>query len=274
MLFVVVVFSSDIHHSAIRRILGGTTLLIFAPAVGLSYFQDLGSWALDELRAPRLSRIVSQGEITWVSLGGILTHQTDLGLDLQQRIGAALTGFLAGLLLLGLVWLAQRVSATTISTNRLVLTAFLMAGVVIPPSVHAGVYSARCSTDFLSYYEAAGKSLSQVIPSGSPVYWKGSGRHLALLLYVDEIRVFAPQITAGGGYVVSGERDRLLRFGLFDNRIDAEWRTSAETFILWQGYPNLVMSDFKDNEAYLPLPFEMHNLAQCEDELLVYGIRP
>lgn len=279
MLFVVIVFSNGMYTSRARYALCVLVLLIFSASVGLSYFQDIGNWALDVIRIPLIHRISTQGGLPWVSLGDILTQHWELGLDLQKRIAAPLIGFLAGLLLLVIARLAHRFyfsarSSNTISAGRVVITAFLAAGVVVPPAVYAGVYSAPCSTQFLSHYEEAGSSLSDVVPAESLVYWKGSGRHLALLLYVDDIRLFAPQITAGGGYVVSGERDRLLRLGLFDNRIDAEWRESADVFILWRGYPNLVMSDFEQDEEYQPLPFDMHDLAQCEEELFVYSRLP
>ncbi len=279
MLFVVIVFSNNMQESLVRRVFCMLVLLIFTASVGLSYFQDIGTWALDTISVPLINRIVIQGEMPWVSMGDILAQRWGLGLDLQKRVAASLVGFLIGLLLLGVVRLAHRFYfrkglSNGISVSQVVITAFLTAGVVIPPAVYAGVYSTSCSTRFLSHYEEAGSSLSDVIPSGNLVYWKGSGRHLALLLYVDDIRLFAPQITAGGGYVVSGERDHLLRFGLFDNSIDAEWRKSADVFILWRGYPNLVISDFEEHEEYQPLPFDMHNLAQCEEELFVYSRLP
>ncbi len=279
MLFVVAVFSHGIRESKGRRMAGMLVVLIFASVVGTSYFQSLGEWGLTQLRFPRLSTVFSQGGLNWATLGEVLTHRVDLQLDSQKRIAATLVGFLAGVALMGATWLVHRywmrgTRAGEAHMSRVVLTVFLIAGVIIPPAVYAGVYSAPCSSRFLSHYEEAGRSLAEVIPADSLVYWKGSGRHLALLLYVEEIRVFAPQITAGGGYVVSGERDHLLRFGLFDDPIDADWRKTADTFILWRGYPNLVMSDFEGNEAYLLQPFDMHSLAQCEEKLFIFTRHP
>ncbi len=126
-----------------------------------------------------------------------------------------------------------------------------------------------CSTHFLAYYEEAGRTLSSLIPPGSLVYWNGSGRHLAFMLYMKDVKIFPPQIHAGGGYAI-GESDHLLKFGLYNQELDKQWRDSADILIIWDTYFTKQVRAFFDQPGYERVPFDMGNLAQCEDELHVF----
>lgn len=276
-LFIVVVFSNGAVLSNLRTALLAAVLLTFASGFGLYYFQRLGAWALTAIQFPRLNRLFSDGELAWAALGDILTYVLNLPLDGQKRIGAALMGFLAGSLLLIAILIVRRFGGPqNLLRGRASLSAlnlFLILGVILPPALNPHIYTLPCSMKFLSYYEIAGRSLSEAIPPGSLVYWKGSGRHVALMLYLDDIRVFPPQITAGAGYVLSGDPDRLLRFGLFDDEMDLQWRESADFFIIWDGYPNTHLSDFQDDERFEAVPYDMGSLNQCEDVLHLFRRR-
>ena len=274
-LFIVAVFSNGVAESKFREGLLVVTLLFFAGGLGLYYFQTWGDWALSTLRIPLVNRMFLEGKLVWASLRDVFTYAMNLPSDIQKRAASALIGVLAGMILLMLSWLIHRFYATRnrpggVSAVNIPLCLFLMIGTLVPPALNRSAYSSPCSTNFLSYYEQAGKSLSEVIPSGSLVYWKGSGRHLALMLYLDDIQIFPPQITAGAGYVLAGDPDRLLRFGLFDDKMDMEWRKSADFFILWQDYPNTKLSDFQNDEEYEAVQFDMKNLAGCEEPLYLF----
>jgi hypothetical protein len=153
---------------------------------------------------------------------------------------------------------------------RAVLNTFLMIGVLLPPVAEVGSLSTPCSTNFLSDYEQTGHALSEAIPPDSQVFWKGSGRHIALMLYVEDIRIFAPQINAGGGYFVSGDREQMLRFGIFDEAINTEWLEMADVFIIWQGYPNTELEYFENDPGYERIPYDMGDLVRCEDPLYLF----
>lgn len=274
LLFIVTVFSNAVVDSIFRRVLLLIVLLSFAAGLGSYYFQRLGTWSLTTIQLPRVN---SGGEFAWASLGDVFTYIFNLPLDIQKRVGAAFTGVLLGIILLMMYWIVQRFDISKNWTGRnaslATLNLFLLVGVILPPALNTDLYSSPCSTNFLSYYEQAGTSLSDAIPSGSLVYWKGSGRHLALMLYVDDVRVFPPQITAGAGYVLSGDPDRLLRFGLFTDAMDLQWRESADFFIIWEDYPNTELSDFQNDEQYEAVQFDMANLSQCEDILHLFRRR-
>ncbi|MEW6083503.1 MAG: hypothetical protein AB1607_02810 [Chloroflexota bacterium] len=274
LLFIVTVFSNGSTDSIFRRVLLIVVMLLFAAGLGSYYFQRTGEWSLAALHFPRVN---SAREFAWASLGDVLTYIFNLPLDVQKRIGAAVIGVLVGMALLFSYWIVQRYTSiknwTGQNASLAILNLFLLVGVILPPAANAGLYATPCSTDFLAYYEQAGQALADAIPPDSLVYWKGSGRHIAMLLYVDDIRVFPPQVTAGAGYVQAGDPDRLLRFGLFSREMDVQWRESADYFIIWKRYPNIELDDFQNDVRYEPVPFDMKNLAQCEDVLYLFRRR-
>ena len=89
------------------------------------------------------------------------------------------------------------------------------------------------------------------------------------MLYVDDVKLFLPQIHAGGGYA-AGDSQRLLRFGLYNEELDKQWRQSADILIIWPTYFTDEFRDFFEQPGYERVAYDMGNLAQCEDVLLVY----
>jgi hypothetical protein len=181
---------------------------------------------------------------------------------------------LLGGILLGLIWIVQRfflqrtVKGSYPAVN-LVLACCLVAGTVLPFSVNWISNTRKCSTNFLTYYEEAGKAFADLIPPGSQLYWRGSGRHLAFMLYVDNAKIYPPQIHAGAGYA-DGDTQRLFRLGFFNEELDKQWRASADILVFWPTYVTTEVREFVEQPGYEPVPFDMGNLAQCEDVLLVY----
>mgnify|MGYP006376143893 FL=1 len=225
LLFIVSVLSNRVSDSKIRRALLVVVLLLFAAGLGSYYFQRTGEWSLAAIQFPRVN---DEGQFTFASLGEVLTYIFNLPLDVQKRIGTAFTGVLVGILLLTVSWIIHRFALIKNwmgqNASLATLNLFLLVGVILPPAANAGMYATPCSTNFLTYYEQAGHALADAIPPDSLVYWKGSGRHIAMLLYMDDVRFFPPQITAGAGYVRAGDPERLLRFGLFTDEMDLQWR--------------------------------------------------
>lgn len=273
-LFIVIVFSNGVSDSTFRRVILLIVLLMFAAGLGSYYFQRIGAWSLAAIQFPRVN---DAGQFTWASLREVLTYIFNLPLDVQKRVGSAMTGVFVGIALLIFYWTFQRFTSVKNwmrqSASLATLNLFLLVGVILPPAANAGTYAAPCSTNFLTYYEQAGHALADAIPPGSLVYWKGSGRHIAMLLYLKDVRYFPPQITAGAGYVRAGDPDRLLRFGLFSDEMDSQWRESADYFIIWKGYPNTELDGFQNDPRYEPVPFDMENLSQCEDVLYLFRKR-
>ena len=92
---------------------------------------------------------------------------------------------------------------------------------------------------------------------------------MAMMLYIDDVQIFPPQIHAGGGYVANATNtDRLLRMGLFNQTIEAEWQKSADYLVVWADYTEIVES--LQTNQYERVAYDMGKLLQCEGELLVF----
>jgi len=272
--FILVVFSNGISRSTWRLPVLLVMLLFFAANLGLYYYQRWGSWLLGAIQVPRLNRILRQGEFSTVSLGDVLTYTFNLPNDLQRRIPAVAGGIFIGVIVIALAWMGYRFFLQKrwhgkYSLANILLSCCLLTGTIVPATLDRPSAESGCMTDFLTYYEEAGRAFADLLPPGSTVYWKGSGRHLAFMLYVDNVKLFPPQIHAGGGYM-AGDTQQLLRFGIYNEELDKEWRESADILVFWPTYVNKEVRDFLAQPIYERIPFDMGKLAQCEDELLVY----
>jgi hypothetical protein len=272
--FILVVFSNGLNTSRLRVFILIVSLLFFAANLGLYYYQRWGNWLLDTVPVPRLNRLIRAGEFSATSLKEVLTYTFNLSPEIQKRIVPTGAGLLLGLMLILLVWgiyrfLLQKNRTGIFPLTNLVLAVCLFVGTALPVALRDVAGEENCSTHFLAYYEEAARTLSRIVPAGSLVYWKGSGRHLAFMLYMGDIKIFPPQIHAGGGYVV-GDSQQLLRLGVFNEELDKQWRQSADILIVWDTYFTKEFRDFIDHSAYEQIPFDMGKLAQCEDPLYVF----
>jgi hypothetical protein len=247
-------------------------LLFFAANLGLFYYQRWGDWLLSNIQVPRVNRILRQGEFGTIPLRDILTHTFELPNELQRRIAPVAGGLFLGLIFIGLdglMFFLEKKWKGKYSFANIVLSCCLLVGTVFPVTLKDRPGEEGCLTNFLTYYEEAARSLSDLIPPESVVYWRGSGRHLAFMLYMDDVKLFLPQIHAGGGYA-AGDSQQLLRFGLYNEELDKQWRQSADILIIWPTYFTHEFRDFLDQPGYERIAYDMGNLAHCEDVLLVY----
>jgi hypothetical protein len=240
----------------------------------LYYYQSWGDWVLDHVQVPRLNRLLRQGEFSAIPVRDILTQSFHLSTELQKRMAPTGAGLFLGVMLLLLTWAAyrfwfQKKWPGKFSLANILLATALLAGTLFPGALENRAGEVACANHFLTYYEEAGRSFADLLPAGSTVYWKGSGRHLAFLLYTDDVKWFLPQIHAGGGYVV-GDSQQLLRMGLYNEELDRQWRQSADILVIWPTYLTKELRDFLDQPTFERVPFDMGKLAQCEDVLLVY----
>ena len=272
--FILIVFSNCLSNSKPRFVVLIVSLLLFAANLGLYYYQQWGDWLLNHVLLPRVNRIIRGGEFSATSLKEVLTYTFNLAPEIQNRIVPAGAGILLGLILILFIWAIHRFLLQKKSTGmyplvNIVLAGCLFVGTVFPVILNDTTGEEKCSTHFLSYYEEAGKTLSRLIPPGSLVYWKGSGRHLAFMLYTNDVKIFPPQIHAGGGYAV-GDSEHLLKFGLYNEELDKQWRASADILIIWNTYFTKEFREFFDQPGYEQIPFDMGKLSKCEDTLYVF----
>ena len=272
--FILIVFSNGLSNSKPRFVILIVSLLLFAASLGLYYYQRWGNWLLNNIQVPRLNRMIRGDGFSATPLKEVLTYTLNLAPELQKRIAPAGAGILLGLILILFLWgiyhfVLQKKSPGRYSLANIILASCLLIGTVFPAILQDTTDDKGCSTHFLSYYEEAGRTLSSLVPPGSLIYWNGSGRQLAFMLYMKDVKIFPPQIHAGGGYAI-GDSEWLLRFGLYNEALDKQWRDSADILMIWDTYFTKEVRAFFDQPGYERLPFDMGNLAQCEDELHVF----
>jgi len=272
--FVFVVFLNGFDTSTARQVLFLIVVLLFAATLGLYYHPQWGNWLLTHVQLPRVNRMFTRGELSFVSLRDVLSHSLKIDVpDIQER----LTALAGGLLLGGFLWFAlallfrflQKMWTPKYGFVHWILFCCLTLGMVYPFSRGLRASGGPCSTNYLTYYEQAGRSLALVVPPGSQLYWKGSGKHLALMLYLNDIKIFPPQIHAGGGYVV-GDTQQLPRFGMFNQELDTQWRDVADVLVVWEEYMSPELLTFLEKRPYEQVQYDMGELARCEDALFVF----
>ncbi|RIK31425.1 MAG: hypothetical protein DCC56_04365 [Anaerolineae bacterium] len=274
LLFVLVVFSNGVSDSKYRFPLLATILVLFCAIVGLNYYAAWSDRLLDFIHLPRARALLSNGKIDFASLREALTYSLHMAPDVQKRVAAALGGAFVGGGLLALIWVFHRQAlAGKYARNLAVVSTFMIAGVILPVFDNYRRAPTECSVNFLTYYEQAGKSLAKITPPNSLVYWKGSGRQLALLLYIDDLRYFPPQISAGAGHLI-GESEHLLKFGLYNDELDLQWKEAADLYFIWKAFPTVTFDEFLDPTQYKPILFEMGELSACEDRLYLFEKLP
>ena len=271
--FILVVFANGLESSKPRLIAIGIVALVFAAFLGLNYYQAWSDWLLQNVQVPRIHRLLTSGRLSAVSLEAIFTSTLNISPPVQRRLASALGGMFLGTVVLIVAWglyrFLQSKSLRSYPFVNIVVSCCLIVGTILPFGINWASTNRTCSTQFLSYYEEAAKTLATLVPPDSQLYWRGSGRHLAFMLYIDPVKIFPPQIHAGGGYA-DGDTERLYRLGLFNEELDKQWREDADIFIVWDTYYTKDVQEFFSQPGYEQIPFDMGELAQCEDALYVF----
>ncbi|HAV78962.1 MAG TPA: hypothetical protein DCX53_16555 [Anaerolineae bacterium] len=276
-LLIVGVFSIKRHGSKYNNFILISYLLFISANLGL-YYSDWGDWLLQNILLPLPGRLFAEGNLSTVTLANFLTHVSPLPFNLQRRVAAVIGGFLCGLLIIMLTGLLHKWVLRGSKWNRRfsfsysVLICFTIIGILLPNGQNSDRArdAGNCSNNYLTYYEETGRALRELAPPNSRVYWRGSGNHLALMLYMDNIEIFPPQIHAGGGFKSLGDNETLLKRGLFNNELDAEWRNKADFFVLWEEYLTEDARKFFTQPGYEMIPFDMGGLDLCEEPFLVF----
>ena len=283
MLFIIALLSKNQTASKAQRHLLTLFLLLIGAAVGIYYYFKWGGWLLQNVLVPLPGRLL-RGQWNTVSLGDVFTYQFFIPSDVQDRLASALGGLVIGTIFLFLVWKLYRFLSIQKRLNGVSLTSAFLAsslfvGSVFPALLDAPLQNNNCGTDFLNSYETAGYTLADLIPPDTLVYWKGSGRQLALMLYMTDVNFFPPQIHAGGGDVTKRgsnlSNDALLKIGLFNKEIDSQWREQADFHIAWSEYftKDMQVQAYFAQPLYQEIPYNMGELSQCEDPLFVFKKR-
>jgi hypothetical protein len=110
----------------------------------------------------------------------------------------------------------------------------LVLGLVLSPIIHGSSGAQDCDSNVILANEQIGSYLRDVIPEGSSVYWNG-GLSAAPLLYLPEVDIFPAQINNGYSFRGNGDTAELIKFGFWNEEMDAEWKATADFFIIESG---------------------------------------
>ena len=205
-------------------------LLVVFAGMGFSAFEDIGN-SLLRLPAPRIRNFeILPGFVTWWD---ILSNKFQLSRNSALKYASTAFGFSAGGLITLIIYLIWR-RLRNVSFAK--FGAFLAAGVlalqlVISPVLNGSFGSRDCASDVILANEQIGRHLQGIIPPGSLVYWAG-GLSAAPFLYLPGVNMFPPQINDGYSFISNGDTAELFKFGYWNEEMDAEWKTTADFFII------------------------------------------
>lgn len=211
-------------------LLAALFLVIFA-GIGYSAFEEIGSVSMG-LPAPRVrdGRILP-GLITWRD---ILIYGFQLDNNSARKFASALFGLCVGVLftlITTIGWQYARRTYGRISFGAFYASAVLTMGILLSPILSGASGKAECRTDVILANEQIGDHLRSIIPADSLVYWDG-GLSTVPLLYLSGVRIFPAQINSGYSFISGGDSQELYKFGYWNEEMDAEWKATADYFII------------------------------------------
>jgi hypothetical protein len=128
----------------------------------------------------------------------------------------------------------------------------LVLQLVISPVLHGSFAARDCSSDVILANEQIGRHLQGIIPRDNLVYWAG-GLSAAPFLYLPGVNIFPPQINNGYSFLSNGDRAELVKFGYWNEEMDAEWKAVADFFIVEDQRYN-VWKDFFSPDQFDEFP--------------------
>lgn len=218
--------------STLRRRFVLLLIVVIIFGVGFSAYEDVNAdfanSVLEQIKDGR----------AWGALTHFIPGVSNLLLFRRLFTLAASFLFAIGFFLL-LAWLRRRLPPGQRGprTASLALTLFLILGFLLTPTLVLGKgndFFACGDTDLIATYERAGEHLRGLVPPGSTVYW--DGRIDAIFLYLPGVTVYPPQLHHVHSYVIGGDADALLRFGLWNDELARQWLAEADYVLLEKGW--------------------------------------
>ncbi|MBI5823945.1 MAG: glycosyltransferase family 39 protein [Chloroflexi bacterium] len=243
-LFFVIVFSSawTTHPSRFVKVLSIILILVFSVGIGFSFFEHIDEGILN-LPLPRMR----DGHFLpgFITLVDVIKYKFGLQLPIIKRWISSSMGLLAGmgiLLLSFLIWRRAKKEQKYSSFALVAVHSTLAAGLLLSPLLNLGESSLNCKQDMILAHEQLGAYLAEIIPPNSLVYWDG-GNAFTPMVYVPNVRIFPAQINGGYTYRIGGDADTLHRLSHWNDELRAEWKASADIFIIeakrisdWKGF--------------------------------------
>jgi len=287
-LLVVSLSSWEKKHSPLRT--AALILFILALATGLGYsaYEDVSLTntinSILTTHVPRMRNLhFFPGD---VPIWGVLANK--YGWDylesygVMRRVIPTAIGLGAGIIIIMLALLLfyvilKKLRLFIFSFELFAGLIFLITGALFSSTLFlgGGRFAYDCGGDVIALYESSGAQLASLIPPGSKVYWDSTSSGSSMLLYLPGIQVFPPQINGQFGYRMGGDPDSLLRAGLWNDELAAQWIQAADVIVikkppifpLWEDYISL--DDYDVYQIQQPL-----SSCRSESSLNVYLRKP
>ncbi len=205
------------------------SLLAIYSGSALSAFENIGDFLL-ALPAPRVRDLrLLPGFIAW---GEILSNKFGWTRNASMRYMSSLFGLALGLLILAVGYFIWKRRRLQMGFGAFFAALTLALGFLFSPLLHAST-EVDCRSDVIAANERIGEHLRSLIPPGSLVYWDG-GLSMAPMLYLPQAKIFPPQINDGYSFISDGDTATLYKFGWWNEEMAAEWKATADFFIIEQ----------------------------------------
>ena len=226
------------QFSAWKSVVIAVFILALATLMGYSAFDPLGTEMLT-WRVPRFWEMYYAREFLpgLIRVRRLMLVQMELEFGFVRRLLPTVAGLLVGISVLLLAagirsLLLRRKPGRVFAFGSIALVVFLVVGWLLSPSevLGSGYQNYDCGGDVIASYEAVGKSLSELIPPGAKIYWRG-GMSAVPLVYLPGVEIYPPQINDGYSFRLSGDSQSLFRYGFWNQELAEQWLADAD-FVL------------------------------------------
>ena len=232
LLLVVVTFPSW-RRTLSKAAQGSVVLFIVLLSASLGYagFDRFGPWLMG-ITFPAITRGLDPRHwVPFITLWDILSNKFHQDywtsrVNVSIVVGAILGIMLVGLVALGYHNLTIRKHFNGYSSSSPLLGVCLLLGVWLSPLM-SGTYrqDGLCLANIPGNYQKISQELSNMIPSGSLVYWDVPTA--VPLLSAPWISIQPPQIYAQFSFRVGGDPEQLEKYGLWNAALANQWMESA-----------------------------------------------
>jgi hypothetical protein len=234
LIFVALALQSGLKRTARwREWLGAVLFAVYTFGFGYACYHDLLNWVVDIpfFRIKNMTILPGQIEI-W----RLLNNKFGWAYDVLERVLPAffaLAIFVLILLVITLVMRKDRNENRSFSGIWLTGIVVLSIGIFLSPFIipGGGKNEEVCGESMISGYEHVGKTLSELIPSESLVYWENQTSPLPLL-YLNNVKIFPAQMNQSFNHLKGENGDLINRYGYWNDDLAAQWRQQADYLLI------------------------------------------
>lgn len=202
-----------------------------------------------------------------------LSNKFHLSYESLQMILPAAFGLFVGFLIVGICLLVTRQLHKRGKVSGYGYNLFLslvLFGLVLTPTqiFNSNVISDQCEFDVIQANEQVGDYLNQIIPPGSLVYWDSNNSPVPLL-YLENVKVFPPQLDQIWNFNVGGDPDLTYKYGFWNQQLADQWMQEADYLLI----TDLLVGNYTSDPNFSLQYKELSPLNQpigCRDKSIIH----